>query len=320
MNKVQFFIFFVFTLCLNTASYAQVVEVNAWLDTSAITIGEQVKLHLDIKKDPKSEITFPELKDTISTGIEIIKTDSGENKDKQLSSRVYTITSFDSGRYELPSLPFVFRYNGITDTIYSSPLLLEVQTPVVDTTKTFMDIKAPLNTPLTLRETIPYILGSAGALLIAALIAYLIFRYRKKKPVFSKPVKVLPAHVIAFGELDILKEEKLWQSGNIKEYYVRLSDTIRKYLENRYGFNALECVTGEIMTEFKKVDRDGESTVMLREILQTSDMVKFAKGDPLPSDNQMNLDNAYLFVEKTKFIELVSVEELEKSGKANVYK
>jgi hypothetical protein len=296
-----------------SVTFAQVVEVSAKLDSTRIKIGEQVKLHLEIKKDLNTKIRLEEYRDSLCSGIELIgspELDSISFDNKQVINHIYNLTSFDSGFHTVPAIPVYFKFNNIIDTIYSSPILLEVYSPAVDTTKAIKDIKAPINAPLTFREIIPYIGIGAGILLFAAIIVYLFFRFKKKKPVFAKPAIVLPAHVVAFAELDRLKDEKLWQSGKVKEFYVRLSDIIRIYLENRYGFNAMELVTGEIVSEFKKSEKEIESIQMLSGILQTSDMVKFAKGDPLPADNQLNMDNSYLLVEKTKFIEIVPVDEL----------
>ena len=109
-----------------------------------------------------------------------------------------------------------------------------------------------------------------------------------------------PAHVIAFRELDRLKEEKIWNRGMVKEYYTRLTEITRKYIERQFDIPAMESTTEEILDAFKRANLDDNLlNEMLKELLELADLVKFAKEDPLPVDNQTNLNNAYIFVQKT---------------------
>jgi len=317
-KRADILILLIFSLFLSPVNTgAQVVEIRSWLDSMYIEIGEQVKLHLEIKKDSLARVQVGELRDSLNDRIELIGNpliNNGKVNGREVILYIYTLTSFDSGKHDLPPIPVFLSYKDIIDTIYSKPLILEVHVPLVDTTIAIKDIKAPINAPLTFREILPFLGMGVAAVLIVAFLIYMFRRYRKKQTVFTRPEKSLPAHVIAFRELDNLKDEKIWQAGKVKEFYVRLSDIIRVYIEKRYGFTAMEYVTDETLKEFKKVNKDDEVNEMLEEILFTSDMVKFAKGDPLPADNQSNMNNAYLFVEKTKLEVLKSVEELEKEN------
>ncbi len=106
--------------------------------------------------------------------------------------------------------------------------------------------------------------------------------------------------MIAFRELDRLKEQKLWERGEVKQYYTRLTDITRNYIEKQYGIPAMERTTDEILQAFRRVNTDdGILDEMLSGLLQLADLVKFAREDPLPVDNQTHLNNAYLFVQKT---------------------
>ncbi len=115
-----------------------------------------------------------------------------------------------------------------------------------------------------------------------------------------------PAHVIAFRELEKLKNEKLWQNGETKKYYIRLTEIIRQYLENRFGVNSLELTTSEtlealVKTGFKK----DESFNKLRSVLTGADLVKFAKYKPDPTENESVFSNSYDFVSATKAVEVI---------------
>jgi hypothetical protein len=123
---------------------------------------------------------------------------------------------------------------------------------------------------------------------------------RNREPDRSSVTPPEPAHVIAFRELDRLKSEKIWTKGEVKQYYTRLTEITRRYIERQYDIPAMESTTEEILDAFRRTNReDSLLDEMLKDLLELADLVKFAREDPLPVDNQTNLNNAYLFVQKT---------------------
>jgi len=111
---------------------------------------------------------------------------------------------------------------------------------------------------------------------------------------------VLPAHVRALSELDQLKAEKIWQQGREKDFYSRLTDILRTYIYEREGINAMEMTSGEILNEIRKISDVDSVYENLKQILSTSDLVKFAKYKPYPNENDLSLVNAYFFVNQTR--------------------
>jgi hypothetical protein len=173
----------------------------------------------------------------------------------------------------------------------------------IDTAKGPTDIKLPYKAPVTLKEVTPYILG---IILIAAIIFFIFYYIKWKKknvPLFAKPEKPAdPAHIIALRELDRIKEQKLWQQEKLKQYYSEVADTIRIYIENRFDIPAMEFTSAETIGTFKENKNriDQNSLDQLQHILSLADLVKFAKYNPLPDDNNLTLMNAYFFVNQTK--------------------
>jgi len=107
--------------------------------------------------------------------------------------------------------------------------------------------------------------------------------------------------VVALRELDKLSQEKLWQKNEFKEYYTRLTAIIRIYLEKRFHIPAMEETSYEILQDWKQHHEAVPGLYdMLKQLLNLADLVKFAREKPLPSDNEVNLDNAYEFVRRTK--------------------
>jgi hypothetical protein len=110
----------------------------------------------------------------------------------------------------------------------------------------------------------------------------------------------VPPHVQALEELEALKKKKLWQSGKVKEYHTAITDVVRWYIEERYRVPALEMTTEEIMQGLKGTDAGSEPREKLYQALLLADLVKFAKEQPLPVDNDESMEHCIYFVNETK--------------------
>ena len=283
----------------------QLVRVNAGISSDSIMIGDQIEYTLRVEADSDVDIQMPEITDTLSKTLEVISqlySDTSSSDGRRVIERGYAITGFDAGSQIVPSQVVLYRFGGTVDTARSMPLIINVYEPAVDTTEQIKPIKPPINTPLTFREVLPWAAAGLGGLLAAGTVVWLLMRYfrRKKDPegLMLRPLE--PAHVIAFRELDRLKEEKIWNRGMVKEYYTRLTEITRKYIERQFDIPAMESTTEEILDAFKRANLDDNLlNEILKELLELADLVKFAKEDPLPVDNQTNLNNAYIFVQKT---------------------
>lgn len=290
---------------------AQQIRATATLDSTNILLGDQVKLFLEIDHPKNVDVTFPQVPDTIAGFIEVlgktaIDTFEGDNSDNIKQIQAYTITSFDSGSYRIPPYWFGITTDGNPDSVPSNGVTLNVYSMQIDTTKGPTDIKMPYGAPLTLKEVTPYILG---VILIGAIIFFLLYSIKRKKknqPLFVRPQKPKePAHVVALRELDRIKNEKVWQKGKTKLYYSELTDTLRIYIEERFEIRAMEQVTDEILDSFRRQKGviNDKNFINLTQLLQLADLVKFAKYQPLPDDDNLALTNAYFFVNDTKKIE-----------------
>lgn len=285
---------------------AQFLTVRAELDSNNILIGDQVKLNFIVSKSSDINITFPFIPDTLPGGVEILEhsaIDTTGISDKIINlKQSVTITSFDSGDYEIPPFAFFLTNNVTTDTIYTNPLTLSVRTIPVDTTKnTIYDIKAPFDEPFSLMEIIEYIIYGALTILLILLLIYVYRRYKRKEPLIKLPEKPAePPHVTALRELDALKNRKLWQNNQIKKYHTELTEIIRKYIESRFGVGALEMTSYEILEEISREKYLSVDIITeLRKMLTVADFVKFAKATPLPDENDMSMRYAYNFVNNT---------------------
>ena len=283
---------------------AQSVTVDATIDSQQILIGEQAKIKLQVSLDTDKRAVFPVYTDTLVRGVEIIdvaKPDTQLLNDgrRSLITQEYTITSFDSALYYLPPMEVT-----VDNKPYrSKALALKVYSMPVDTLHPdqFFGPKTVMQAPFAWEDwyvTIACVLLFVPFLL---LLIYLVKRIRDNKPIIRK-VKVepkLPPHQLAMQEIERIKNEKVWQKGEPKEYYTELTDTLRVYIKERFGFNALEMTSSEIIDKLLEM-KDKEAISDLRELFQTADLVKFAKHNPMMNENDANLINAIDFINETK--------------------
>jgi len=277
--------------------------VKATIDSTNILIGQQTKIHLEIAADKNQSIQVPMISDTLMTGVEVLnisKIDTADIGNGRVQMKYdYLITAFDSAVYLLPP----FKVITGTDTAYSTELALKVSTLQVDTvSKQFYDIKGVRKPPFVLMDYLPGILLILLIIAIVAVVAYIVYRVINKKSLmpFKKEEPYVPPHIRAIRRLDAIKLEKLWQTGKIKEYHSEITDTLRKYIEERFTIGAMEMTSGEILADIKK-SNDADSVYdNLKQILILADFVKFAKYQSLPDENELSMMNAYLFVNNTK--------------------
>jgi hypothetical protein len=308
-------------LFISAASFGQEIRTKAVIDSNRILIGDQVRLRFEVEYPAGTKINFPNLADSLATSVEIIQRlpldSSIVSNNLKKAIQEYVITSFDSGVHPIPPFVLTYKRNGMIDSVKSNPLILYVYTlPKLDSLmkalKGPIDIKPPIEAPITFKEIAPWIMGSLLVLALLFLIFYSLRRRKNDKGFFSLPQKPKePAHVIALRELDRIKEEKIWQQGKIKLYYSEITDVLRQYIENRFDIQAMEKTTDETIAAFKyrRSLVDEKSFENLRKILTNADLVKFAKYEPLPDDNNMVLVDTYFFINQTKLVEVIEEEK-----------
>ncbi|HPF93673.1 MAG TPA: hypothetical protein PLV65_07040, partial [Tenuifilaceae bacterium] len=278
---------------------------NASVTADSILIGDQVDLSIWAQVPNNYSISFPVFVDTIVTGIEVlnnprIDTTILDDQRVEYSFKV-KITSFDEGFYRIPPFALPFSSGNAIDTARTSPIWFLVSSLPPDTTiADIYDIKLPYSEPYTFAELAPWI---GGGLLLIGLVAFLFYyisRRKKNKPIFFPPKPAEPAHVVALRQLDKIREEKLWNTDNHKEYHTALTNIIRQYIEDRFAVYAMEQTTDEIVKSLRNENViPKELLLQLSENLSLSDLVKFARYTPLVSENETGLQFGYKFVNQT---------------------
>ena len=304
---------FLIVLIASVIHVSAQVSVEARIDSIEMFVGQQVHVTLTANAQENAKIEFPQFKPTqyITPGVEVLASKELDKRDLDngfvARSMEYTLTSFDDTLYYLP--PMVVKIDG--KAYKSKSLALKVLTIEVDTTHVdqFFGPKDVQDNPFLWSEwRLPFWL-SVLMLVLLALSYYLYLRLRDNKPIIKtiRIVKRLLPHQKAMKEIEQIKADKMVTSENSKEYYTKLTDTLRKYIEERYGFNAMEMTSSEIIEKLM-ASQDESALSELRHLFLTADLVKFAKYSTLINENDANLVNAIEFINQTKQ-ENVPVEE-----------
>lgn len=298
-------------ICFSGLLNAQEIKVKATIDTNNVLIGDQIKLKLEFLSNKKVNLAWPSIPDSVGS-IEFIsksKIDTiSENNRFQLTQQM-VLTSFDSGYFSLPAFAFTVQKDGNESLFQTDSLILKFRTVAVDTSKAFKDIKPPLEEPVTFDEYLIYILIGLGVLILAGGGYFLWKKYKRRgEPVPAYDPKI-PPHVIALEALKQLDIEKLWQKGQTKLYYTRLTEIVRLYIERYYKIPALEEVSEEIISELSDYNIHPQALNKIKIVLEIADLVKFAKHNPIPDENTLCMNNAIEFVNLTKPFEVSASQE-----------
>lgn len=288
---------------LSLFSFAQTKGITAKPDTNIILIGQQINVSVEVKAQEADIISLPLFLDSMASNVEIVRQTEwdtiDENGNYTFSKNVF-ITSWDSGYYPIPPIPAVI--NG--DTFGTNAFLIGVATIPIDSTNAIADIKGIESDPLTWKDYFDaygkYLLYIWLVALVITIISILILRSKKQPEQIIEVKPDIPAHIVAYGKLKALEQEQHWQNNRIKQFHVELSEIIREYIENRFEIQALEQTTEEIMHFLRLSELSETQKRSLRKLLMLTDLVKFAKEQPLAQENEEILASAFRFVEETK--------------------
>ncbi len=269
-------------------------------DPLRLTVGDQSRVFLSVQHDPKlSRVAWPAVPDSFGK-LEVVEKSKIDTirtgRFTQYRQRLM-VTGFDSGEFIIP--PFqvsVTPVGGAPYQLTTGQLNIVVQTLDVDTTKPFKPIKGILAVPESWLDYIWYLVGAA---LLLAVILFFILRRKRQPETAPPPPPSVPLHVRTLKALDALEQQGLWQRGEVKEYYVQLTDILRGYIEARFGVPALERTTDELTAASRQHAELCRHTDALYLILSTADMAKFARAQPMPDEHIAALRATREFVTAT---------------------
>ena len=280
--------------------------VSAAIDSTTLFIGDQTDLHLRATCEVGEHVQLPVLSEELIPGIEIVdKTiiDTAMLNDGRVQYNQYvTLTSFEDSLFYIAPLPFV---SG-DDTVWSESLTLNVVQPfeMDSTDMAITDIKGIYKAPIWWWGILRWVLLALAIAGIGVggyyLITYLQSRARKSEDEVLPAEPLRPAEEVALEKLDAIREQKIWQTGQVKEYHTQLTDVVREYIARRFEVSSVEQTSDETLRAMRGLLSDKKELYeSLREMLTLADLVKFAKWTATPDENEKSLRSAYTFVKET---------------------
>lgn len=312
MKKILIILLSIIAPAIYTNLKAQ-IAVSASIDSVQMFIGEQAKLTIQALQPQDHTLQFPIFSDSITSNLELVSTLKPdtvllENSMLQVTN-TYIVTSFDSALVYHPGFEIK-----AGDNIYlTNPISIKIVDMPIDTTQqAITDIKDIYQPPIDWMFYLTIAGYTILAVLIIALIIYLLNKYLKSRNTNQsepqpEPIDPRKAHEIAYDELEALRQKQLWQSQQFKTYYTELTEILRRYISNRYAIDAMEQTSDDILSEFRrnKELKDKKAEIkLLNDVLQLADLVKFAKWQPLPDECERSFHQVTQFIDQTKEVEI----------------
>ncbi len=313
----KYVLFLMATFALLGGLKAQNVEVKGKVESTDVQVGKPFTLDLSLKVPYGWFVEWNDFAtDTLSEQLDIIKRSEVERTADADSNVIVkqqlTLMTFDTGQVQVPPVGLTYaRSFDDPDRLkaYTDPIKLYSTTMSVDTTMAYKPIVEPIDAPVKFKEVFPWILG---ALLLVLLVIGIWYWRKHRKPSVDADGNIVRGPVIppydkAVGDLKKLREEKIWQSGKVKEYFSSLTDIAREYIEGQFGVNAIEMTTDDILEEVKPLHFPKETYDKLKDTMEIADLVKFAKysASTLESDTALNsmtdfVNESYTMYQKQK--------------------
>lgn len=285
MNKRKLYtVFFILLVLSSVASRLFCQTVKAGVDRDKIFIGEQVRLKLALEggRAGMSWFSFPDSLNHFEI-VKRSKIDTVLNGSSTNYYQIITITSFDSGRWEFPSL-FV---PGIS--LPTPPIAIDVLPVDVSKMQDYNDIK---DIEEVKQENDPLIIAVVALVTLSSIaIIYWLFNKKKKVIIESRPLKgKLSPLEWALAELNKLKGQTINTPAEVKRYYSALTDISRSFFNMQLQQQSLQQTTDEWMISLQRLSIDNETKTAFFQVLRLADTVKFAKYLPHARDNETSLE------------------------------
>ena len=269
------------------------------VDTTTTTVGGRLHLTVTVEHAPDATVQWPDSLDLAPfevLGAVLSPTTVADGR--ATTTAVLTLTAFEMGELEIPSFMVgVTSPGGVTELV-TDPFGIAVVTVGLDEGQDIRDIRGPLSIPRSMLAIALWVL----ALALAAGAGWWLARRARQRPTDEGPVTQgppRPAHEVADEELEWLESSGLLRQGRIKEYYIEVSDIIRRYLEGRYSIRAPEMTSREVLQELEDTDVAWDVHDRFTAFLEHCDLVKFAKHRPSPTACALIVPDARALVDAT---------------------
>jgi len=278
-------------------------HVNANVDRAKVTIGDKINYKITVDFPEGMEVLPPEIKDEVGgLAVDDLGIEESRNEKGRIIREIrYVLETFNTGSYIIPAFDIKYKTKPETEeaVVKTPEVFIVVVTTLDEDASDVRDIRPPVVIKKNYFRLYYIVAIVFGVLAIAG--AIMLFLYRKKQREVEFVPEPLSAHQIAYNELESLRALKLISEGRIKEYYYRLSNIVRCYIESRFKLMAPERTTEEFLAEMTVTDRLAEvHKKLISNFLEHCDMVKFAAYGPDRREIENAFNSAIKLVDETK--------------------
>jgi hypothetical protein len=276
-------------------------RISLKMDTSDLLIGDHIPIEVVLAHPSRMEIRRVDLPLTDSSGLELLEESSLMRINDSLVQKTFLLTAFDSGFYRVPPVTVLYSDGKEERSVRSQPFNFRMETlPVSSDSAVLQPIKPILEEPVRGEDFLPYLIALVLAAAIG-LVIWWVIRIRRKPREVPPPLPIFrPAHELALRELEEMLEKEEWATLSPNAFYVKVTYTLRDYLEKRFQIEALERTTTEMgrLIQNKSLLTDPEREGLLR-LLKEGDLVKFAQSSTQPEQRRAFLKKAIDWVMQT---------------------
>ena len=315
-SKLLILVVVVYTLVLpKDTAFAQksndtenrvLVEAIASVDKDEVTIGDKIKFVIRVKYKGNITLQFPEVGEQI--GVFTIK-ETGIAKSPKRGKdgysvvvRNYVLNSYEIGRQTVPSLKIKYKGSHGDGEVATSEVIIDIKGVLKEgeISGDIKDILPPVGVPTSFKRLIVWISIGLGVLLLSGVICGLVYKFNKRSKIQEQQFIRRTPQEIAYGLLERLSKDDLIAKGLVKEYYYRITNILRHYIEDRFGLLAPGRTTEEFLTEMAHTNQlDDTHKILIREFLERCDMVKYAKYGPSNFEIKETYNAAKRFIDET---------------------
>ncbi len=299
------------------------VSIEAAADRLTATVGDRIAFTVRVRHAPDDQVQWPSPEEKLGPfhvlGFEL--PDPQPDQGAVVSTAVYSLAAFELGELEIPEVQVNFLQSGQSESrvLQSEPVKIQLESVVEASQQPaesdpagagqpageIRDIRGVRGIPLDWRIVAAWV---AAGLAAAGLAFWLYRRWRRRPKSDAAPEAVLaapirPPHEVAYEALEQLESSPLLEQGRIKEYYIRVSEIIREYVEGRFGIEAMEMTSREVVGHLRKKRIEQRELESFEDFFSRSDLVKFAKVRPRGQSNRMIVPAARSIVDATKKVE-----------------
>ena len=286
--------------CLPALQGQAPVRLDSQVDLTQVTVGDLIRFTLTVTAGPGVEVDLPEPEPDLDE-FEILGHEAAgpvEEEGNRVWTVAYTLALYETGSFEIPPVPVNYRGDGIqAGSVETQAHSVRVESTLSDDAKDILDIKGPLEIPRSLWSLWPW---AVAALAVAALVFLYLRRRGGEAPSAVSREPRLPPYDEAYQALCRLRDSGLLEEGQLKPYFTRISEIIRRYLERRYLIHAMESTTTQLLDQLRKTALALDDVQLFRDFFPCCDLVKFAKYAPPVPEQERVTALAFRILEATR--------------------